>query len=116
MGAYLGVQQGSRFPPQFLHLNYRSSPSSSSASPLKVVLVGKGLTFDSGGYNLKSGPLSMIQLMKFDMGGAGAVLGAAKAIGMLRPQVSRKEAYTYIAVCVSVLLLLALMAPCVCHM
>lgn len=51
----------------------------------KLVLIGKGLTFDSGGYNLKAGAGSMIELMKFDMGGAGAVLGAAKAIGQLQP-------------------------------
>ena len=38
---------------------------------MKVALVGKGLTFDSGGYNLKAGPGSMIELMKFDMGGCG---------------------------------------------
>lgn len=52
----------------------------------RLVLIGKGLTFDSGGYNLKAGAGSMIELMKFDMGGAGAVLGAAKAIGQLQPE------------------------------
>ena len=51
-----------------------------------LALVGKGLTFDSGGYNIKAGPGSMIELMKFDMGGAGAVLGAAKALAQLKPQ------------------------------
>lgn len=45
-----------------------------------------GLTFDSGGYNIKAGPGSMIELMKFDMGGAGATLGAAKAIGAIQPE------------------------------
>ena len=50
----------------------------------KVIgLVGKGLTFDSGGYNLKVG--GMIEMMKFDMGGAGAVLGAAQAIAGIKP-------------------------------
>ena len=47
-------------------------------------LVGKGLTFDSGGYNLKVG--GMIEMMKFDMGGAGAVLGAAQAIAGIKPE------------------------------
>lgn len=47
--------------------------------------MGKGLTFDSGGYNLKAGPGSMIELMKFDMGGAAATLGAAKIVGQLAP-------------------------------
>ncbi len=50
-----------------------------------MAVVGKGLTFDSGGYNLKAGPGSMIELMKFDMGGAAATLGAAKIVGQLAP-------------------------------
>jgi hypothetical protein len=51
---------------------------------MKVVgLVGKGLTFDSGGYNLKVN--GGIEMMKYDMGGAGAVLGAAQALAALRP-------------------------------
>ena len=49
-----------------------------------IGLVGKGLTFDSGGYNLKVG--GMIEMMKFDMGGAGAVLGAAQAIAGIKPE------------------------------
>jgi len=48
-----------------------------------VALVGKGLTFDSGGYNLKVG--GMIEMMKFDCGGAAAVLGAAEALAGIRP-------------------------------
>ena len=51
----------------------------------KVIgLVGKGLTFDSGGYNLKVGV--GIEMMKFDMGGAAAVLGAAQAIAAIKPK------------------------------
>lgn len=81
MGSYLGVARASAFPPKFLHLTYRSE------EPVKrcLVLVGKGLTFDSGGYNLKVGA-SQIEMMKYDMGGCGAVLGAARAIGQLQPQ------------------------------
>jgi leucyl aminopeptidase len=48
--------------------------------------VGKGLTFDSGGYNIKAGAGSMIEKMKFDMGGAGAVLGAARVLAEERPE------------------------------
>tara|TARA_B100000768_G_scaffold144609_1_gene137196 strand:+ start:261 stop:533 length:273 start_codon:yes stop_codon:yes gene_type:complete len=48
--------------------------------------VGKGLTFDSGGYNIKAGAGSMIEKMKFDMGGAGAVLGAARVLAEVRPE------------------------------
>jgi hypothetical protein len=51
-----------------------------------VALVGKGLTFDSGGYNLKAGPGSMIEMMKFDMGGGAAVLGAARIFASLAPE------------------------------
>jgi leucyl aminopeptidase len=84
MGAYLGVQQGSMFPPQFIHLTYK--PEGADKETPKIAFVGKGLTFDSGGYNLKAGAGSMIELMKFDMGGCAAVLGAAKAIAQLRPK------------------------------
>ena len=67
-----------------------------------MALVGKGLTFDSGGYNLKVGAGSMIELMKFDMGGCAAVLGCAKAIAQLRPKVKKHErqkvAYCYVDV------------------
>ena len=81
MGSYLGVAQASALPPKFLHLTYRSQ------DPVKrnLVLVGKGLTFDSGGYNLKVGA-AQIEMMKYDMGGCGAVLGAARAIGQLKPK------------------------------
>ncbi|MEB3334335.1 MAG: leucyl aminopeptidase [Cyanobacteriota bacterium] len=80
MGAYLGVAQGSDLPPKFIHLTYTPS----GEVKRKVALVGKGLTFDSGGYNLK-GPGSQIEMMKYDMGGSAAVLGAARAIGQLQP-------------------------------
>lgn len=83
MGGYLGVQQGSKYPPQFIHLTYKAANSDPNKL-VKVALVGKGLTFDSGGYNLKVGD-AMIELMKFDMGGCAAVLGCAKAIAQLRP-------------------------------
>ncbi|MCP9775160.1 leucyl aminopeptidase [Cyanobium sp. WAJ14-Wanaka] len=81
MGAFLGVTQGSDLPPKFIHLTYRPQGGSSR----RVALVGKGLTFDSGGYNLKTAG-SQIEMMKFDMGGSGAVLGAARAIGQLQPE------------------------------
>jgi len=81
MGSYLGVAKASALPPRFLHLTYRSE------EPIerRLALVGKGLTFDSGGYNLKVGA-AQIEMMKYDMGGCAAVLGAARAIGQLRPR------------------------------
>ena len=48
----------------------------------KIGLVGKGLLFDTGGYNIKT---AMMELMKFDCGGAAAVLGAARAVGEIQP-------------------------------
>lgn len=98
MGGYLGVQQGSNQEPQFIHLTFKPNGGVDTGVPVtKVALVGKGLTFDSGGYNLKVGAGSMIELMKFDMGGCGAVLGAAKAIGLLRPK--NVEVHFITAVC-----------------
>ncbi|XP_030456453.1 leucine aminopeptidase 1-like [Syzygium oleosum] len=82
MGSYLGVAAASANPPQFIHLCYK--PVGGPAK-VKLALVGKGLTFDSGGYNIKTGPGCSIELMKFDMGGSAAVLGAAKAIGQIKP-------------------------------
>jgi len=83
MGAYLGVSQGASEPPKFIHLTYTPPGGAAGA---KVGLVGKGLTFDSGGYNIKAGAGSMIEKMKFDMGGAGAVLGAARTIAEIQPE------------------------------
>ncbi|MEB3355002.1 MAG: leucyl aminopeptidase [Cyanobacteriota bacterium] len=92
MGAYLGVAQGSDLPPKFIHLTYRPT----GAVERRVALVGKGLTFDSGGYNLKTAG-SQIEMMKYDMGGSAAVLGAARAIGELRP--SGVEVHVIVAAC-----------------
>lgn len=82
MGAFLGVAQASDIPPKFIHLVYKPSGTPRK----KVAIVGKGLTFDSGGLNLKVGA-SSIEMMKTDMGGAGATFGAAKAIAALKPDV-----------------------------
>jgi len=69
MGAYVGVAQGSLEPPKFLHLTY-----SPKGRPRKrVVVIGKGITFDSGGLDIK--PADGMYRMKDDMSGAAAVLG-----------------------------------------
>lgn len=81
MGAYLGVARASETPPQFIHMTYKS-PAATTTTTKKVGIVGKGLLFDTGGYNIKT---AMMELMKFDCGGAAAVLGAAKTIGALQP-------------------------------
>ncbi|WP_338461953.1 leucyl aminopeptidase [Synechococcus elongatus IITB7] len=82
MGAFLGVAKASDLPPKFIHLTYRPA----GTPRRKLAIVGKGLTFDSGGYNIK-GVGSGIEMMKTDMGGAAATLGAAKAIGLIKPDV-----------------------------
>lgn len=84
MGAYLAVSQGSCEPPKFIHLTL--APKGGGKAAKKICYVGKGLTFDSGGYNIKAGAGSMIEKMKFDMGGAGAVLGAARVLAEERPE------------------------------
>lgn len=82
MGAFLGVAQASDLPPKFIHLTYRPK----GTPRRKVAIIGKGLTFDSGGLNIKPSG-SGIEMMKTDMGGAAATLGAAKAIALLQPDV-----------------------------
>jgi leucyl aminopeptidase len=78
MGALLSVARGSAQPPKFITLEHRGGPK--SARP--VVLVGKGITFDTGGISLK--PPADMDHMKFDMCGAASVLGTMKAVGEMR--------------------------------
>ncbi|CAA3014769.1 leucine aminopeptidase 2, chloroplastic-like [Olea europaea subsp. europaea] len=94
MGSYLGVAAASANPPHFIHLCYKPP---GGAVKTKLALVGKGLTFDSGGYNIKTGPACLIELMKFDMGGAAAVFGAAKSLGQIKP--AGVEVHFIVAAC-----------------
>lgn len=82
MGSFLGVAKGSDEPPKFIALSYEPA----GRPKKKVALVGKGLTFDSGGLSLK--PPSGMETMKCDMSGAAAVLATMRAIGKLKPRVS----------------------------
>ncbi|GJM85061.1 hypothetical protein PR202_ga01478 [Eleusine coracana subsp. coracana] len=111
MGAYLAVAAASANPPRFIHLCYKPKDGNVKR---KLAIIGKGLTFDrnhkkvdaynfvevplvvwflyilespvlSGGYNIKTGPIARIELMKWDMGGSAAALGAAKALGQIKP-------------------------------
>lgn len=75
-GGLLGVGRGSKNPPRLIEFRYRPDGASG-----KVVIVGKGVTFDSGGLSLK-GPKNMEQ-MKTDMGGGAAVIGAMSALARL---------------------------------
>ncbi len=77
MGAFLAVTRGSAEPAQFIVLEYRGA----RAADAPIVLVGKGITFDSGGISLKD-PGGMDE-MKFDMGGAASVLGTLAAVAQM---------------------------------
>jgi leucyl aminopeptidase len=77
MGCFLAVTQGSEEPPRFLVIEHRHP----KAKGAPVVLVGKGITFDTGGISLKDPPL--MDEMKFDMSGAACVIGTMKAVAEL---------------------------------
>jgi len=81
MGMFLGVAAGSEQPPKFIHLAYVPS----GRRRKKVAVIGKGITFDSGGLDLKSAE-GMLR-MKDDMSGAAAVLGIMRALPSLKPAV-----------------------------
>ncbi|HEY6408982.1 MAG TPA: leucyl aminopeptidase [Ktedonobacteraceae bacterium] len=80
MGGLLGVSQGSAEPPKFIILRYRGTAKSADKG---MALVGKGITFDTGGISLK--PAERMDEMKGDMAGAAAVIGAMQAIASLKP-------------------------------
>ncbi|WP_057767932.1 leucyl aminopeptidase [Cytobacillus praedii] len=80
MGALLAVNQGSTEPPKMIVLKYQGKEEWKDV----IGLVGKGITFDTGGYSIKS--KDGIVGMKTDMGGAAAVLGAMEIIGELKPE------------------------------
>jgi leucyl aminopeptidase len=79
MGALMAVAQGSAEEPRFIALEYKG------AEGAPVVLVGKGVTFDTGGISIK--PAQNMEDMKYDMSGAAAVLGTFETLGRLRPKV-----------------------------
>jgi leucyl aminopeptidase len=82
MGSFMSVAQGSEEPLRFIVLKYMGA----GAGVAPVVLVGKGITFDSGGISIK--PSQDMDEMKFDMGGAASVLGTFRAIGELKPAIN----------------------------
>jgi len=82
MGGVIGVSQGSSNPPRFLILQYFGN----SKSEKPVVLVGKGVTFDSGGISIK--PALGMDAMKLDMCGAAAVVGAFEAISRIKLKIN----------------------------
>ncbi len=81
MGALLAVSRGSQEPAQLIALNHKPAAASAASDSELIVLVGKGITFDSGGLSIK--PAAKMEDMKYDMGGAAAVIGAMQAIAKL---------------------------------
>jgi len=84
MGALLGVAQGSAEPPALIIIRYK--PAEGSISRDHLGLVGKGVTFDTGGISIK--PAEGMEKMKYDMAGGAAVLGAMRAIAQLKPAIT----------------------------
>ncbi|NUQ31035.1 MAG: leucyl aminopeptidase [Acidobacteriaceae bacterium] len=82
MGAFLGVAQGSYEPPALIVLTY-TPPAAPAADAPVFGLVGKGITFDTGGISIK--PADGMEKMKYDMAGAAAMLGAMQAVAALKP-------------------------------
>jgi leucyl aminopeptidase len=83
MGAFLSVAQGSAQPPALIVLRYE--PAGTPANGPTLGLVGKGITFDTGGISIK--PADNMEKMKYDMAGAAAMLGAMRAIAQLKPKI-----------------------------
>ncbi|HMO06083.1 MAG TPA: leucyl aminopeptidase [Paracoccaceae bacterium] len=82
MGAFLAVARGSAQPPRFIVMHYQGAGKGDAP----VVLVGKGITFDTGGISIK--PAAGMDEMKFDMGGAASVLGTFAALAESRPRLN----------------------------
>ncbi len=82
MGAFLAVAQGSEEPLRFIVLKYQGA----AKSAVPTVLVGKGITFDSGGISIK--PAAEMDEMKFDMSGAASVLGVFRSLAELKPAIN----------------------------
>ena len=83
MGAFLGVAQGSEEPPKLIVMSYRGDPDNPQNN---LGLVGKGITFDTGGISLK--PAANMEAMKGDMAGGASVIAAMRAIGSLKPRIN----------------------------
>ena len=84
MGAFAAVAQGSVEPPALIVLRYEPTTAPDPSKPV-IGLVGKGITFDTGGISIK--PAENMDKMKYDMAGAAAMLGAMRAIAQLMPAV-----------------------------
>ena len=84
MGAFLAVAQGSEQPPALITMTYEPVEVPAADAPV-LGLVGKGITFDTGGISIK--PADGMEKMKYDMAGAAAMIGAMRAIAELKPKI-----------------------------
>lgn len=84
MGALLGVGQGSARPPRLVVMQWNGNPKAQDAAP--VAFIGKGVTFDTGGISIK--PAAGMEDMKWDMAGAGVVIGLIKALAGRKAKVN----------------------------
>jgi leucyl aminopeptidase len=84
MGAFIAVTQGSYEPPALIVMRYEPEGGVPEGSPV-MGLVGKGITFDTGGISIK--PADNMEKMKYDMAGSAAMIGAMQAIAQLKPKV-----------------------------
>jgi leucyl aminopeptidase len=82
MGSFLSVAAGSVQPPKFIVLRYNGDPSSKEL----LALVGKGITFDTGGISIK--PAERMEEMKYDMSGGAGVIAAMSALGRMKPKLN----------------------------
>jgi leucyl aminopeptidase len=82
MGSFLSVAQGSAQPPKFIVMTYNGDPGNKE----RLALVGKGITFDTGGISIK--PAERMEEMKYDMSGGAGVIAAMSAIGKLKPKLN----------------------------
>ena len=82
MGSFLSVAQGSAQPPKFIVMTYNGDPGSKEL----LALVGKGITFDTGGISLK--PAERMEEMKYDMSGGAGVIATMVALGKLKPKLN----------------------------
>ena len=84
MGAFAAVAQGSAEPPALIVMTYTPAGPIEADAPV-IGLVGKGITFDTGGISIK--PADNMEKMKYDMAGSAAMIGAMRAIAQLKPKV-----------------------------
>jgi leucyl aminopeptidase len=82
MGSFLSVAQGSDQPPKFIIMRYNGDPGNDEL----LALVGKGITFDSGGISIK--PADRMEEMKYDMSGGAAVIATMSVLGQLKPKIN----------------------------